>query len=47
MGGEAFAGLLDEWMGRYSSERLKGFREEGRVVYDTIDARRARLGLPA
>lgn len=44
---ERFIALLDWWMRRYSSERLKAFREDGRLVYDTIDGRRRRLGLTA
>ena len=44
---EGFMGLLDGWMRRYSDTRLKAFREGGRTVYDTIDNRRRRLGLPA
>ena len=43
---EEFAAALDRWMRRYSTERLKAFREGGRTVYDTIDGRRSRLGLP-
>lgn len=43
---EEFAAALDRWMRRYSTERLKAFREGGRTVYDTIDGRRRRLGLP-
>jgi len=43
---EQFAGILDEWMRLYSTHRLKAFREGGRTVYDTIDGRRRRLGLP-
>ena len=42
---EAFMELLDGWMRAYSTERLKAFREDGRIVYDTIDNRRRRLGL--
>lgn len=42
---EQFAAALDEWMRRYSTHRLKAFREGGRTVYDTIDNRRRRLGL--
>lgn len=42
-----FADMLDRWMRRYSSERLKAFREGGRTVYDTIDGRRRRLGIAA
>ena len=44
---EEFAALLDEWMRRYSTWRLKAFREGGRTVYDTIDGRRRRLGFAA
>ena len=44
---EEFAAALDEWMRRYSTWRLKAFREDGRTVYDTIDGRRRRLGLTA
>jgi hypothetical protein len=32
-------------MGWYRSGRLREFREGGAVVWDTIDGRRARLGL--
>ena len=39
-----FVGLLDEWMRYYSSGRLKAFRVDGKVVYDTIDNRRRQLG---
>jgi transposase InsO family protein len=42
---ERFIAMLDWWMRRYSTERLKAFREDGRTVYDTIDGRRRRLGL--
>lgn len=42
---EQFIAMLDWWMRRYSTERLKAFREGGRTVYDTIDGRRRRLGL--
>ena len=41
---ERFVEMLDEWLVRYSSERIKYFKEAGKVVYDTIDARRRRLG---
>ena len=44
---EQFVAALDWWMRRYSSERLKAFREGGKTVYDTIDGRRRRLGLAA
>ncbi|WP_443742419.1 hypothetical protein [Tractidigestivibacter sp.] len=40
-----FVGMLGEWMGRYRSGRLRAFREGDGVVWDTIDGRRARLGL--
>jgi transposase InsO family protein len=40
-----FARRLDRWMGWYRSGRLREFREGGSVVWDTIDGRRARLGL--
>ena len=42
---ERFAAIFDEWMRRYSTHRLKAFREDGGAVYDTIDGRRRRLGL--
>lgn len=35
---------LDGFLRWYRDERLKGFREEGRMVYDTITGRRRRLG---
>lgn len=38
---------LDEWMRFYSEGRLKAFRVNGKVVYDTIDNRREALGLAA
>lgn len=41
---EEFEAALDAWMRDYCSERLKGFEEGGRTVYDTIDGRRERLG---
>ena len=41
---EEFMEALDGWMRFYSKGRLKAFRENGKVVYDTIDSRRARLG---
>ena len=44
---EEFMRRLDAWMRFYSEGRLKGFREDGKVVYDTIDGRRARLGYAA
>jgi hypothetical protein len=40
-----FVRRLDRWMGWYRSGRLREFREGGAVVWDTIDGRRARLGL--
>jgi transposase InsO family protein len=40
-----FVGMLGEWMGWYCSGRLRAFREGDGVVWDTIDGRRARLGL--
>lgn len=40
-----FMRRLDEWLRYYRDERLKGFREGGRMVYDTIAGRRRRLGL--
>ena len=39
-----FEAALDAWMRYYRSERLKGFKEGGRTVYETIDGRRERLG---
>ena len=42
---ERFAAIFDEWMRRYSTHRLKAFREGGGAAYDTIDGRRRRLGL--
>lgn len=42
-----FMARLDAWMRRYSTERIKYFKEDGRTVYDTIDDRRRRLGLTA
>ena len=42
---DSFSSALDAWLRRYSSVRLKSFRENGRTVYDTIDGRRRRLGL--
>lgn len=44
---EEFMRVLDSWLERYSTVRLKGFKEDGKLVYDTIDSRRARLGLVA
>jgi hypothetical protein len=42
---EELARRLDRWMGWYRSGRLREFRDGGGVVWDTIDGRRARLGL--
>ena len=42
-----FVSRLDEWLRRYSTERIKCFKEDGKTVYDTIDGRRRRLGLVA
>lgn len=47
VGADEFIGKLDEWMRYYSEGRLKVFRENGKVVYDTIDNRRSRLGWAA
>lgn len=44
---EELIAILEWWMRRYSTERLKAFREGGRTVYDTIDGRRRRLGYAA
>ena len=44
---EAFVGLIDAMMSWWSSGRLKGFRDDGSLRYDTIDGRRMRLGLAA
>lgn len=44
---EQFMWRLNAWMRFYREGRLKAFREDGRVVYDTIDGRRRRLGLAA
>ena len=41
---EEFEGALDGYMRWYRDERLKGFDEGGRRVYDTIAGRRRRLG---
>lgn len=43
----SFSALLDAWLSRYSTTRLKGFRVGSRTVYDTIDNRRKRLGFTA
>lgn len=40
-----FMSRLDGWLRRYSTHRIKYFKEGGRTVYDTIDNRRRRLGL--
>ena len=42
---EQFVAMLGWWMRRYSSERLKAFRESGKTIFDTIDGRRRQLGL--
>ena len=39
-----FIARLDAWMRWYSAGRMKYFKEGGKTVYDTIDARRRRLG---
>ena len=44
---EEFMEALDGWIRFYSKGRLKAFRENGKVMYDTIDSRRARLGWAA
>lgn len=44
---EEFSGALDEYLRWYREERLKAFREGGKVVYDTITGRRRRLGCAA
>lgn len=44
---EQFMRRLDGWMRFYCSGRLRAFREDGRIVWDTIDGRRRRLGLMA
>ena len=44
---EQFVAMLDWWMRRYSTERLKAIREDGKPVHDTVDGRRRRLGLPS
>lgn len=44
---EEFVALLETMMEWWSSGRLKGFRDEGPLRYDTIDGRRMRLGLAA
>lgn len=42
------AAMIDAWMSRYRTDRLKMFRgPDGRMRYDTIDGRRRRLGLAA
>ena len=41
---DSFMEELDGFMRWYRDGRLKGFREEGRMVYDTITGRRRRLG---
>lgn len=47
VGTDAFIALLDAWMRRYSTARLRAFRISDRTVYDTIDGNRRRLGLAA
>lgn len=42
-----FIDMLDEWLRRYSTGRIKYFKEGGRTVCDTIDNRRRRLGYAA
>lgn len=42
-----FIELLDGWLRRYSTDRIKYFKEEGGTVCDTIDGRRRRLGYAA
>ena len=44
---EEFIRMLLAWVEHYSTGRLKAFREDGRLVYDTIDNRRRRLGYAA
>ena len=44
VGQDEFIAMLDSWLRRYSTERIKYFKEGGRTVYDTIDNRRRRLG---
>ena len=44
---DGFARALAGYVRWYNAARLKAFREGGRTVYETIDGRRARLGLPA
>lgn len=44
---EEFMALLEAMMRWWSSGRLKGFRDDGPLRYDTIDGRRMRLGLAA
>lgn len=44
---EGFMELLDDWLRFYSEGRLKLFDDGGGGYYDTIDARRRRLGLAA
>ena len=40
-----FMERLDAWMRFYSEGRLRAFRDNGKIAYDTIDNRRRRLGL--
>lgn len=42
-----FVSELEGYIEWHNSGRLKAFREDGRTVYETIDGRRARLGLAA
>ena len=44
---EEFMALLEAMMRWWSSGRLKGFRDDGPLRYDTIDGRPMRLGLAA
>ena len=42
-----FIELLDRWLRRYSTDRIKYFKEESGTACDTIDGRRRRLGCAA
>jgi putative transposase len=44
---DEFIEMLDGWLRRYSTDRIKYFKEEGGTVCDTIDGRRRRLGYAA
>ena len=44
---DGIARALAGYVRWYSAARLKAFRADGRTVYETIDGRRARLGMPA